>query len=99
MQPGNLEPHYNKGVVLHQAGRVDEAAASFECTIVIAPQFAAAHSALGELRSEAGDHESALRHHERAVALEPGNAELHNNYGLALRLQRIDRLLAAQLRG
>lgn len=83
-QPGNLEPHYNKGVVLQQLGRVDEAVASYELAIAIAPQFAAAHSALGELRSEAGDHEAALRHHERAVAIEPGNAELHNNFGLAL---------------
>ena len=84
LQPGDLEPHYNKGVVLYKAGRVDEAAASYVCALAIAPQFAAAHSALGELRSEAGDDAAALHHHEQAVAIEPGNAEFHNNFGLAL---------------
>lgn len=102
VQPGNVEPHYNKGVVLYQAGRADEAAASYERALAIVPRFAAAHSALGELRSVAGDDEAALRHHEQAVAVEPGNAEFHNNFGLALdrahrhleAVQRFDAALA-----
>ncbi len=102
VQPGKVEPHYNKGVVLYQAGRFDAAAASYERALLIAPRFAAAHSALGELQSDAGNDEAALRHHEQAVAIEPGNAEFHNNFGLALdrahrhldAVQRFDAALA-----
>lgn len=102
VQPGNFEPHYNKGVVLYQSGRVEEAAACYERAIVIAPQFAAAYSGLGVLQSEAGEHDAAMRQHERAIALEPANAEFHNNFGLALdrahrhaeAVQRFDAALA-----
>ena len=91
VRPGNVQAHYNKGVVLYQCGRGGEAAASYEKAIALAPGLATAHSALGVVRSEAGDHDAALRSHDAAVALAPDDAEVHNNRGLALdRAHRLD---------
>jgi Flp pilus assembly protein TadD len=59
--------HYDHGRCLFQSGRTDEALQAFEHALEIQPDYFYANLALGLIRLEAGDRETAANHLRRAV--------------------------------
>ena len=54
LMPADAEAHYNLGVVLKSAGRLDEAVASYRKAVKLKPDFAEAHCNLGNALKELG---------------------------------------------
>ena len=91
-----------RALLLHQAGKIDEAAAIYATILQSRPdQFECLHY-LGVAHIQRGRHAQALPLLERALALVAGDASLHANLGLALSvlgradeaLRRFDKALA-----
>ena len=59
--PWSPELRYDLGLVLSQAGRLEEGRASLEEALRLRPRWGAAHAALASLDLQAGDGEAALR--------------------------------------
>jgi tetratricopeptide (TPR) repeat protein len=55
--------HFNRGVALDHLEQLDEAAASYERSLVLDPTLADAHFNLAQLHQQAGDERGALRHY------------------------------------
>lgn len=70
--PGQTDYHYSHGIVAHQSGRLEEAAAAFGRAVGVAPNFAAGHRDLGVvLYLGLGRRAQGVIHIERALALDP----------------------------
>lgn len=97
LQPAHPGYRYNRGLILQQAGRLEDAAADFQAVAALQPADLGAWESLGETLLALGRAEGALAAYDRAVALRPGSAVLRSNRGVALRLLgRLDEALAAQ---
>lgn len=72
------------GVVLHQAGKTEEALPLIRRAIEVQPQVALFHANLGEMCRLTGRLEEAVKHGRLAVALDPKSATAHSNLGIAL---------------
>ncbi len=68
----------------HQAGRLDEAVASYGRALALRPELPEAHNNLGVALRGQGRLSEAVTHYGRAVALRPDYPEAHNNLGIAL---------------
>jgi Flp pilus assembly protein TadD len=66
-------------------GRAIEAIAGYRQAIAVMPDFAKAHSNLGNLLFEQGRLEEAVTHLRRAIACAPQSAEPHNSLGNIMR--------------
>jgi Flp pilus assembly protein TadD len=80
----NWVAHYNLGVVLQQAGKIEEAIAHYEQALRINSDDAKAHNNLGMALAQTGKLGEAIAHYEQALRLKPDYAEAHNNLGTAL---------------
>jgi tetratricopeptide (TPR) repeat protein len=69
----------------HQAGRLNEAEATYRQILAREPENPDALHLLGVLCHQCDDHEKAKTHIERAIQLRPHVAMYHNNLGEALR--------------
>jgi tetratricopeptide (TPR) repeat protein len=78
------EAHYNVGVALGQAGRIEEAVAQYKQALRFNPDYAAAHCNLGNALAQTGKIEEAIAHYEQALRIKPDYAEAHNDLGTAL---------------
>lgn len=76
--------HYNFGVSLKSAGRIDEAAASYRKAIALKSDFAEAHSNLGNALKDLGRFEDAAASYLRAIKVKPGSADTHVSLGIVL---------------
>ena len=77
--------HYNLGNALRDAGKLDEAAASYRQAIALRPDLPDAYTNLG-LTLEARDRlEEAVDSYDKAILSQPTNAIAHNNRGNALK--------------
>lgn len=81
---GTAAEALREGVALHQAGRLEEAAAHYRHALEAEPENPDALHLLGVLRHQAGEGEDGLALLQRAVALRPGFAEAHFNTGIML---------------
>jgi tetratricopeptide (TPR) repeat protein len=83
--------HFNLGLVLSRQGRLDEAIAQIDEAVQIRPAFKLrAQRSLGRILS-AERPERAAREYEQYLALEPDDAQVHNELGKVLgRLGRLD---------
>lgn len=86
---------YEAAKALHEAGRLEEAAAAYAAVPEDAPDAARALNNLGTLYEADGRFEEAIAVYRRAVALKPDAAILWYNLGHAL--QRLERLPEAIL--
>ena len=62
---------YNRGIVLHALGRLDEAIAAYSWACAIDPGFLQALFNLGVAQSQRGRHDDAVATYERILALDP----------------------------
>ena len=69
------------GVVLHEAGKINEALKAYRRALDHLPNFADAHNALGVALRDAGDWDGALDAFELAITLQPAHAQAHFNMG------------------
>ena len=83
--PDDAEAHYNLGVVLKSAGRLDEALASYRRAVALKPDYAEAHSNLGNTLKDLGRLDDAVASYRRALKIKPDSADAHNNLGTALK--------------
>jgi protein O-GlcNAc transferase len=83
--PDDASAHSNLGVALKNAGRPDEAVASYLRAIQLQPELADAHFNLGNVLKELGRFEDAAGSYRRAVAFRPDYANAHYNLGHALK--------------
>jgi len=94
--PDYAEGHNNRGVVLQQLQRYDEALASYDRAIAIKPGYVNAHFNRGTVLKKLLRRDEALASYDRALALNPAHVEAHNNRGVLLQeLKRYDEALAS----
>ncbi|HET7010213.1 MAG TPA: tetratricopeptide repeat protein [Anaerolineales bacterium] len=81
---------------LFQAGKLDQAAASYQRAIEINPQEAAFYIALARVQVFAGEYEEAETNARNALLIDPGSAAARAVLGWTLDFQGADRLVEAQ---
>ena len=96
LMPVDPEAHFNLGVVLKGAGRLQDAAASNQKAIELKPDFAEAHSNLGNIQQELGQFGDAVASYRLAIKFKPDSAIAYNNLGTALKdLGNLDAAIAS----
>ena len=83
---GSPKAHYNLGVALVDAGRVDEGMAQYRVAIAEKPSSPLAHNNLGILLAKRGEVDEATDHFREALRYDPGIVSAHVNLAQALRL-------------
>lgn len=76
--------HYNRGVVLHMQGALDEAAESYHKALALDPNNAKVHGNLGVLLQTQGKLDAAVESYRRAIVLNPRDAGAHSNLAVVL---------------
>jgi tetratricopeptide (TPR) repeat protein len=86
----DAEVHFNLGIALAEAGRRDEAVASYRQALALNPASVETLNGLGNVLRELGERREALALYQRALALDPRRADSECNLGTALfELRRI----------
>ncbi len=80
---GRPADHYNLGLSLAAAGRIDDAVNAFNTAIRLDTNHREAHTALGLIAAQGGRFADALPHLRKAAALAPNRADAHKNLGMA----------------
>jgi tetratricopeptide (TPR) repeat protein len=94
--PDCAEAHNNRGAVLQQMSRYEEALASYTQAIKLKPGYANAHYNRGSTLKQMKRYEDALASYDQAIALKPDHAEAHNNRAVILQeMRRYDDALAS----
>ena len=75
---------YNQAVLLQNEGKVDEAARIYEEILEVDASHEGALVNLGVIRARQGSDEAALDLWERALAVNPGNANARKNIDLLM---------------
>jgi tetratricopeptide (TPR) repeat protein len=84
------------GVELHRAGRLVDAEATYRRILATSPDHFDCLQLLGLIFLQRGDHASAVKQIDAALACDPGNSVALNNRGIALKgLKRLDDALAS----
>lgn len=86
--PDDHLAHNNLGQALHEAGRLDEAAAEFRRALEIVPNDASGHFNLGVVLKESGRLVDAEQHLSRSVQLDPRDAEGLCELGAVLQMRQ-----------
>jgi tetratricopeptide (TPR) repeat protein len=81
LRPGSPGVRYNLGLVLHDAGRLDEAIVAFRQAIGLKPDYVMAHLELGKVLGEQGQRDEAIAAFRRAIELKPDYADAHYTLG------------------
>ena len=82
--PDNFRAHYNLGIALDKARRVDDAIVHFSEATRLKPDYAPAHINLGLCLVKRGRIAEAIAHYNEALQLKPDDAIAHNSLGSAL---------------
>lgn len=86
VDPVSAEAHSNRGLVLLELNRIDEAIISLNQASTIKPNYFLAHYNLGNALFQKGDLHGALQSLSRAIEIAPQNPESYNNRGNILTL-------------
>jgi Flp pilus assembly protein TadD len=76
--------HYNLGILLTQAGHLEEAKAHYGRALELNPAHVKAHINLGIALAKTGHVADALEQYRQALGLDPRSAEAHYNLGYVL---------------
>jgi Flp pilus assembly protein TadD/mono/diheme cytochrome c family protein len=94
LRPDNSRVRYNLANTLAAQGRLEDAAAGFREVLAAHPEDDPAHQHLVQILMELGDSAAsagrtaqAVECYRQLVALEPGNPDLRNNFGILLARQ------------
>ncbi|HEX2854742.1 MAG TPA: tetratricopeptide repeat protein [Opitutaceae bacterium] len=82
--PAAWMAHGNLGMMLSEAGRLDEALLHVRKAVELHPNAPEPANSLGHVLNLLGRAPEALSHFQRALALRPNFPEAHNNLGIAL---------------
>jgi tetratricopeptide (TPR) repeat protein len=89
--PNTSRGHQERGEILWQAGRKEEAMAEYRTAIQLNESNADAHASLGAALADRSDMPGAISEYDKALSTEPDNARALFNRGVALSLEgRID---------
>jgi tetratricopeptide (TPR) repeat protein len=89
LTPRSSIAHSNKGNVLKELNKLDEAISSYNKAISLKPDYAEVYSNKGNALQALGRFEEAIECHEKAIELQPNYYQAENNKGNALyELQR-----------
>jgi protein O-GlcNAc transferase len=77
------DAHFNRGNACKDQGHLEEATASYQSAVALAPDYAAAHANLGSALAQQGRHGEALACFRKALVLEPELTEAWFNLGLS----------------
>jgi len=87
---------FTQAIAHHQAGRLDEAVASYRKALLIKPYFAEAHSNLGVALKNQGKLDEAVASFYKSLSITPEDADAHYNLGNALQAQgKLDEAVAS----
>ena len=67
------------GVISHQAGKSNRAVDLIKKALIVKPDYAEAHSNLGNILREIGRFGEAVGSYQNALAVKPENTGVHNN--------------------
>ncbi len=96
LKPDYAEAFNNRGIVLQDLKRLDDALASYDKAITLKPDYADAFYNRGNALQELKRLDDALASYDKAIALKPDYAEAFYNRGNALQeLKRLDDALAS----
>jgi predicted O-linked N-acetylglucosamine transferase (SPINDLY family) len=96
LKPDYAEAYCDRGNILHELKRLDEALASYDKAIALKPDIAEALNNRGAILHELKRYGEALVSYDKAIALKPDYAEAYNNRGSALHgLKRPEEALAS----
>ena len=96
IKPDYAETLNNRGNVLNELRRLDEALASYDRALAIRPDYADALNNRGNVLFELKRLDEALASHDKALALRPDYAAALDNRGnVLLKLKRLDEALAS----
>jgi Tfp pilus assembly protein PilF len=87
IEPDSAIALNNLGVVLTQAGRMDEAAITLERALAVDPTLADAHNNLGVIRATQGRLDEAMEHWRTVLERFPDDPDANENLREAHRLQ------------
>jgi protein O-GlcNAc transferase len=87
LQPGLVEAHNDRGVILAAQGNFAEAAACFEAALKLKPRFGDARNNLGYALQRQGKGEEAAQHFSLVLKDSPQSALAHFNLAMAIRPQ------------
>ena len=94
--PGHFDALHLLGVMYAQNGHVDKGLDLLAQAVTADPQSAQAQASLADALKVAGRCDDALAHCNRALALQPGNAAMHNiRAGILLDMRRFDEAIAS----
>lgn len=86
LAPDNAIAHSNRGNILKELGRLDEALLALDKSIAIQPAYAEAYNNKGNVLQDLHRYEEALQWYDKAIGLQPNYAEAYSNKGNALEL-------------
>lgn len=81
IDPNQTDPLLNFGLLLVQAGKLDEALAQFQAALRIDPGLVEAYNNIGKVYGMQRRYDDALKAFQAALELKPTLAEPHNNIG------------------
>jgi serine/threonine-protein kinase len=84
VRPGAALAHYNLGIALGKAGRLEDAIDHFRQALHINPKYAYAHYGLGNALTGTGRLDDAIDHFRQALDINPNIAYAHYGLGIAL---------------
>jgi Flp pilus assembly protein TadD len=84
LRPSFTEAHNNLGLVLLQAGQLEEATVHFQQALIFQPTNAPAHTHLGQVLFQEGRVQEAIDHYQAALAIQPDDAYTLNNLAWVL---------------
>lgn len=87
-RPDYCEAYLNRGHILAELNRPNEALQAYEEALDVDPAFAEAFCGKANLLAETGAYNDALAAYDRAIALKPDYGEAYNNRGNLLKLMR-----------
>ena len=90
--------HNNRGVILKELRRLDEAESHFRKASALSPRYAAPYTNLSNLLKEKGDLLAAEASARKAIDFEPENHEAYNNLGLILQQMKREEEAVLSLR-
>lgn len=82
--PDDFDVHYNLGLILHELGRLDEAALHYRRALQINPVYAHCHNNLGVTLQEQGLLTEAELSYREAIAIDPNYINALYNLGVVL---------------